>query len=103
MSLALDEALDAVLPADAVLAEVFESGANAEVVIKEKNLLQVFDTAEIDEIAKLVINQNPQAVADFKKGKVNALQFLAGQVMKESKGRFNPQLVQERIKNLLTN
>ncbi|HOK20981.1 MAG TPA: Asp-tRNA(Asn)/Glu-tRNA(Gln) amidotransferase subunit GatB [Candidatus Paceibacterota bacterium] len=87
----------------AVLAEVFESGANPEVVIKEKNLLQVFDTAEIDEIAKLVINQNPQAVADFKKGKVNALQFLAGQVMKESKGRFNPQLVQERIKNLLTN
>jgi len=86
----------------AVLAEIFESGASPEVVIKEKNLLQVFDTKEIDEIVKKVVAENPQAVADFQKGKANALQFLVGQVMKESKGRFNPQLVQERINALLT-
>jgi len=85
-----------------VLAEIFESGASPEVVIKEKNLLQVFDTKEIDEIVKKVVAENPQAVADFQKGKANALQFLVGQVMKESKGRFNPQLVQERINALLT-
>jgi len=52
-----------------VLAEIFESGASPEVVIKEKNLLQVFDTKEIDEIVKKVVAENPQAVADFKKAK----------------------------------
>ncbi len=84
-----------------VLAEIFETGANTEIVIKEKNLFQISDTNEIDEVVKKIIEINPQAVADFKKGKSNALQFLAGQVMKETKGRFNPNIVQERIKILL--
>ena len=85
-----------------VLTEMFETGANAEIIIREKNLFQVFDSNEIDEVVKKVIENNPQAVADFKKGKSNALQFLAGQVMRETKGRFNPNVVQERIRLLLT-
>jgi aspartyl-tRNA(Asn)/glutamyl-tRNA(Gln) amidotransferase subunit B len=98
----LDKKMISSAAGKAVLAEIFESGASPEVVIKEKNLLQVFDTKEIDEIVKKVVAENSQAVADFQKGKANALQFLVGQVMKESKGRFNPQLVQERINDLLT-
>lgn len=85
-----------------VLTEMFETGANAEIIIREKNLFQVFDSNEIEKVVKKVIENNPQAVADFKKGKSNALQFLAGQVMRETKGRFNPNVVQERIRLLLT-
>ncbi|MGB9847633.1 MAG: Asp-tRNA(Asn)/Glu-tRNA(Gln) amidotransferase subunit GatB [Minisyncoccia bacterium] len=88
--------------AKAVLAEIFETGANPEVIIKEKNLFQVSDTSEIDEVVKKVIASNPNPVADYHKGKANALQFLVGQVMRETKGRFNPNIVQERLKLFLT-
>jgi aspartyl-tRNA(Asn)/glutamyl-tRNA(Gln) amidotransferase subunit B len=99
----LDEDRISSAAAKAVLAEIFETGANPEVVIKEKNLFQVSDVSEIDPIIEKIINENPNAVNDFSKGKVNALQFLVGQVMRETKGRFNPNVVQERIKFLLTN
>jgi aspartyl-tRNA(Asn)/glutamyl-tRNA(Gln) amidotransferase subunit B len=50
---------------------------------------------------KAVISRNPEPVADYKKGKQNALQFLVGQVMKETKGKVNPQVAREVIKKNL--
>jgi len=50
---------------------------------------------------KEVIEKNPKVVADFKKGKENALQFLIGQVMKETKGKAEPKLVMEILKKIL--
>lgn len=89
--------------AKTVLAEIFESGANPEVIIKEKNLFQVSNTSEIDEVVKKVIAENPNPAFDYRNGKANALQFLVGQVMRETEGRFNPHIVQERLKFFLTN
>jgi aspartyl-tRNA(Asn)/glutamyl-tRNA(Gln) amidotransferase subunit B len=88
--------------AKAVLADIFETGANPETIIKEKNLFQISDVKEIEEVIKKVVAENPQPVSDFQKGKENALQFLVGQIMRETKGRFKPTVVQEELKKFLT-
>ncbi|MDP3794718.1 MAG: Asp-tRNA(Asn)/Glu-tRNA(Gln) amidotransferase subunit GatB [bacterium] len=72
------------------------------VIVEERGLKQIGDTNAIEaEIAK-VLEANPKAVEDFRSGKENALQFLAGQVMKATKGAANPALVQELLKKSLS-
>jgi aspartyl-tRNA(Asn)/glutamyl-tRNA(Gln) amidotransferase subunit B len=63
----------------------------------EADLIQVSDTGELDKIIKAVIVTNPQAVADYKAGKQQALGALVGQVMKQSRGQANPQLARELL------
>jgi len=78
-----------------VLPMMFENGNSAEVIVKEKGLVQVTDTKLIDEIADRVIQSNPKPADDVRSGKKNALGFLVGQVMRETKGKANPKLVNE--------
>lgn len=84
-----------------VLAEMFKTGADPSHIIKDKGLKQITSSGEIDKLAKGVISKNAKPVEDYKKGKESALQFLVGQLMKESKGRVNPQMAQEILKKLL--
>jgi len=88
--------------AKSVLKEIFERGIDPESIIKEKNLFQISDSKDLEEVLNNVIKNNPQVVSDYKKGKENALQFLVGEVMKETKGRANPTVVSEQVKALLT-
>jgi len=85
-----------------VLKEMFLTKADPSNIIKEKGLTQISDESEIEEIAKKVISKNQKAVEDFKKGKTNALQFLIGQLMAETKGRTNPETA-DKILNKLIN
>lgn len=78
-----------------------KSDADPMTIAKEKNLLQVSDEGAIAKIVEAVLNANPQAAADIKKGEMKAIGFLVGQVMKESKGQANPQLAQQLIKKQL--
>ena len=84
-----------------VLKEMFETKADPSHIIEEKGLTQLTDTGEIENIIKQVISKNPKAVEDYKKGKQNALQFLAGQVMAATNGRAKPDSVQDLLKKLL--
>lgn len=84
-----------------VLKEMFETKADPSHIIEEKGLTQLTDIGEIEDIIKQVISKNPKAVEDYKKGKQNALQFLAGQVMAATQGRAKPDTVQELLKKLL--
>ena len=59
------------------------------------------DDAELEKIVKEVVEKNPKAVADYKAGKQNSLQFLAGQVMAVTRGTAKPDKVHELIKKLL--
>jgi len=70
-------------------------------LVKELGLEQVSDTAVIDAVVQKAIKDNPKVVAEVKAGKSNALQFLVGQVMKVTKGKANPQLVQSILKKSL--
>jgi len=90
------------LSAKSVLTQMLDSGADPEAIIKEKNLLQISNTGELEEVITKVIAENAKSVADFKAGKTNALMFLVGQVMKKSAGKANPKVVGELIKRRLT-
>ncbi|MDO8264812.1 MAG: Asp-tRNA(Asn)/Glu-tRNA(Gln) amidotransferase subunit GatB, partial [Candidatus Parcubacteria bacterium] len=85
-----------------VLLEMFKTGADPSNIIEGKDLTMITDEVEIKNIVKEVISQNPAAVADFKKGKQNSLQFLVGQVMAKSKGKAKPELVQKLLIEALT-
>ncbi len=87
--------------AKSVLEEMFNSGQSAAEIIKRRGLSQISDTGELEKIVSEVIKSNIQPVADYKAGKETALKFLVGQVMKASKGRANPQLVNEVLKKKL--
>lgn len=81
--------------AKAVFEEMVARGGDPERIVAEKGLTQVTDAGAIEAMIDRVIGENPASVEDFRGGKDRALKFLVGQVMKESKGKANPQLVNE--------
>jgi len=87
--------------AKTVLEDMFKTGRTAGEIIRESGLSQINDTQQLEKIVVEVINFNAQPVADYKAGKETALKFLVGQVMKATKGRANPQLVNEVLKQKL--
>ena len=68
-----------------------------EIIVKEKGLVQITDNSEIEKIVEQVLAENPQSVEDYKAGKSNALKYLVGQSMRLSKGKANPQMINEMI------
>ncbi|GAB4221218.1 MAG: Asp-tRNA(Asn)/Glu-tRNA(Gln) amidotransferase subunit GatB [Spirochaetota bacterium] len=89
--------------AKTVFEEMLETGKNPDTIINEKGLRQVTDTGAIESIIDEVIKNNPKSVEDYKNGKDKALKFLIGQVMKESKGKANPQMVNDILIKKLSN
>ena len=87
--------------AQQVFAEMFDTGESPAAIVQKKGLSQVSDTGAIEKFCDEVIAANPGPVADFKNGKVAALNFLKGQVMKLSKGKANPNLVGEVLERKL--
>lgn len=84
-----------------VIGVLVEHGGDPLVVAKERDLLQVSDEGEIEKIVAQIISDNPQAATDIKNGEMKAISFLVGQIMKESKGKANPELAQKLIKKQL--
>ena len=84
-----------------VFAEMFETGKSPEVIVKEKNLVQVTDENAILTVVKEVIEQNSEQVRQYREGKTAVLQYFVGQVMKRSKGKANPKIALELIKKSL--
>lgn len=83
--------------AKTVFKELIENGGDAEKIVKEKGLVQISDEGAIREIVVKILDANEQSVADYKDGKEKAVGFLVGQVMKETKGKANPPLVNKLI------
>ena len=89
------------LAAKHILAEMFASGEDPSDIAERLGLWQMSGATDIEDIARHIIKENPAALEDYKKGKTASLQFLMGQVMKESRGTANPKIVQEVLKKLL--
>ncbi len=87
--------------AKAVFEEMFDTGKNAGEIITERGMGQISDARQLEEIVVEVINSNVQPVADYKAGKEPALKFLVGQVMRATRGRANPSLVNEVLRKKL--
>jgi len=80
---------------------MLEDSRDPEVIVKEKNLIQITDTSEIESAIDNVIANNPNQVEEFKSGKEKVIGFLVGQIMKETKGKANPQLANEILRKKL--
>jgi len=83
--------------AKTVFKEMLETGKSPQGIVEEKGLVQINDEGAIKAVVEKVVASNPQSVADFKAGKEKAIGFLVGQVMKETKGKANPGLVNKLI------
>ncbi len=85
-----------------IIVEQLKTGKTIEQITKESGLTQISDEAELIKIINEVIASNEKSVADYKKGKHAAVGFLVGQVMKKTKGRANPGLVNKLLKEELS-
>lgn len=79
------------------------STESPKVVAEREGLLQKSDGAEVDKVAKGVIDANPSVAEEYRDGKVSSIQFLLGQAMKETKGSINPQVLKSAFEKLLSN
>ncbi len=88
--------------AKTVFEEMFATGKDAQSVVKNKGLEQVSDEGELAAICQKIIADNPSQVQEFKAGKQKILGFFVGQIMKQTKGKANPQMVNKILKDLLS-
>ena len=88
--------------AKTVFEEMYKTGKNAEVIVREKGLVQISDTGAIEQAVDDVIAKYPAEVERFKAGEEKLTGFFVGQVMKITKGKANPQIVNELLRKKLT-
>lgn len=81
--------------AKTVFEEMYSTGKDAATIIQEKGLVQVSDTQELASIIQKVLDDNPEEVAKFLGGKKKLMGFFVGQVMKATKGKANPKMVNQ--------
>jgi len=87
--------------AKTVFGEMFETGKSPEEIIKKDGLEQISDKDKIEKIVQEVISENPGPVSQYKQGKQKAIGFLIGKAMAKTKGKANPQLVNEIFRKRL--
>jgi aspartyl-tRNA(Asn)/glutamyl-tRNA(Gln) amidotransferase subunit B len=85
-----------------VLKEMAETGLHPSQIVKEKNLGQTSDIEEIGKAVDEIVAKNPKAVEDYKKGKVETIKFLTGQAVALTRGKANPQIVSQLLKQKLS-
>ncbi|WP_302049786.1 Asp-tRNA(Asn)/Glu-tRNA(Gln) amidotransferase subunit GatB [Desulfosporosinus nitroreducens] len=88
--------------AKSVLEDMYSTGKDAGVIVKEKGLAQISDEGALLGIIDDVISANPQSAEDYRAGKDRAIGFLVGQIMKATKGQANPGLVNKLLKEKLS-
>ncbi len=81
-----------------VFAIMLETKQTAEEIVKEKNLVQISDTSEIEKIIQQIFDDNENQVKEFLDGKEKVFGFFVGQTMKATKGKANPQVVNDLLK-----
>ena len=87
--------------AKSVFEEMLAGGKDPETIVEERGITQISDEEELIRHIEETIRENPASVEDYRKGKEKALGFLVGQVMRKTKGRANPQLVNDMLRHRL--
>jgi aspartyl-tRNA(Asn)/glutamyl-tRNA(Gln) amidotransferase subunit B len=80
-----------------VFKSMVETGKSPAVIVEEQGLVQISDESALVAAVDAVLANNPQSVADYKAGNEKVVGFIVGQVMKETKGKANPGLVNKII------
>ena len=81
--------------------ESFRTRRRPRAVVGERGLSQITDASALEDLVRRVVEANPKVVAELRGGKEKAMGFLVGQVMRETGGKANPQLVNELIRRVL--
>ena len=84
-----------------VYSEMLERGGDPEAIVKDRGLAQVSDESALDPIVRKVVEANPEKAAAYRKGKTGLIGFFVGQVMRETGGRSNPELVKQLLERVL--
>lgn len=84
-----------------VFATMWKEGGNPDDIVKAQGLVQISDTVELSKLVDEVVGNNPKAVEDFKAGKKKAVGALVGQIMKATKGKANPRVINELLNKKL--
>jgi len=84
-----------------VFEKIFSENIDPEAYVKEHGLKMVNDEGELEKVLKKVIGDNPRAVEDYRGGKEKALGALVGQTMKAMKGKADPGLVNQKLRELI--
>ena len=79
----------------------FTTGESPDKIVKDRGLIQISDESDIQAIVREVVALNPKVVEDYRNGKDKAFGFLVGQVMKASKGKANPEMVNRLLQEEL--
>jgi aspartyl-tRNA(Asn)/glutamyl-tRNA(Gln) amidotransferase subunit B len=88
--------------AKTVFKEMFMTGRAPAEIVRESGLQQITDEGEVGEIINKIIRENPDPVESYRRGKTKAMAFLVGQVMRATKGKANPQLVNKMLEKKLS-
>jgi aspartyl-tRNA(Asn)/glutamyl-tRNA(Gln) amidotransferase subunit B len=88
--------------AKTVFEEMYRTGRGPEEIVHEKGLIQLTDVDEIGRIVHAVLEENPKLVQEYQGGREQLLGYFVGQVMKATKGKANPQLVNELLRKSLS-
>ena len=81
---------------------MFGSGKTATEIIAAEGLAQITDAGTLEKIARAVVARSPENAAKYRAGNEGVFKFFVGQVMKETRGQANPQLVNEILKTVLS-
>ena len=81
--------------------QMFETGRHPREIVKELGLEQISDQSQLVAIARQVIADHPEPVEQFKNGKDTIIKFLVGQVMRATRGKANPQLAEQVLREQL--
>jgi aspartyl-tRNA(Asn)/glutamyl-tRNA(Gln) amidotransferase subunit B len=84
-----------------IFPQIIGNNKSPKKIVEEKGLIQVSDTELIESLAKKLVEDNPEEVEKFKQGKDRVLGFFVGQIMKETKGKANPQMVSDIVKKYM--
>jgi aspartyl-tRNA(Asn)/glutamyl-tRNA(Gln) amidotransferase subunit B len=84
-----------------VLKKMFESGKGPDEIVAAEGYIQITDAGAIEEATRAVVAKSPENVAKYRSGNEGVFKFFVGQVMKETRGQANPQLVNEILKRVL--
>ncbi len=88
--------------AKTVFDEMYKTGKDAAEIVKEKGLVQISDSSEIEKIVDEILAKSPKEIERFKAGDEKLIGFFVGQAMKASKGKANPQMLNELLKKRLS-
>ena len=80
-----------------VFAETIENGTSPKKYVEENGMVQLSDLSVLKPMVVEVVDNNPQSVEDFKNGKDRAIGFLVGQIMKQTRGKANPKVVNKLL------